>query len=176
MVWNRSTYRTASLAGVILLFCGVISCTVSYKFNGASIDYTKVKTITITEFPNQSPLVYAPLSQVFTEKLKDAYVTQTRLKFVQQDGDLNLSGQITGYELTPQAVKQDAYASETRLKITVRVNFSNSTNSDEDFEKLYSAYRDFSNEQMITDVQDALIQEICYEIADLIYNDTVAKW
>ena len=85
---------------------------------------------------------------------------------------MSLSGQITGYELTPQAVKQDAYASETRLKITVRVNFTNSTNSEEDFEKLYSAYRDFSNEQMITDVQDQLIQEICDEIADLIYNDT----
>ncbi len=176
MGWNRSKYRTSGLVGVILLFCSVISCTVSYKFNGASIDYMKVKTITITEFPNQSPLVYAPLSQVFTEKLKDTYVTQTRLKFLNEGGDLNLSGQITGYELTPQAVKQNAYASETRLKITVRVNFSNSTNSEEDFEKLYSAYRDFSNEQMITDVQDQLIQEICDEIADLIYNDTVAKW
>ncbi len=176
MIWNRTKLQIARSAGVLLLFCCMISCAISYKFNGASIDYTKVKTITIAEFPNQAPLVYAPLSQVFTEKLKDAYVTQTRLKFVQQGGDLNLEGQITGYELTPQAVKQDAYASETRLKITVRVNFSNSTNSEEDFEKLYSAYRDFSNERMITDVQDELIQEICDEIADLIYNDTVAKW
>ena len=41
----------------IWLFCliGLIvtACSISYKFNGASIDYTKVKTITIKDFPNQ---------------------------------------------------------------------------------------------------------------------------
>ena len=94
MNWiKKITPRVALLLALPLV---VIACTVSYKFNGASIDYTKVKTITITEFPNQSPLVYAPLSQVFTEKLKDTYVTQTRLKFLNEGGDLNLSGQITG--------------------------------------------------------------------------------
>ena len=45
----------------IWLFCliGLIvtACSISYKFNGASIDYTKVKTITIKDFPNQAPLV-----------------------------------------------------------------------------------------------------------------------
>ena len=59
----------------IWLFCliGLIvtACSISYKFNGASIDYTKVKTITIKDFPNQAPLVYPPLSQKFTEALKD---------------------------------------------------------------------------------------------------------
>ena len=57
----------------IWIFCliGLIvtACSISYKFNGASIDYTKVKTITIKDFPNQAPLVYPPLSQKFTEAL-----------------------------------------------------------------------------------------------------------
>ena len=81
------------------------SCSISYKFNGASIDYTKVKSISISEFPNQAPLVYPPLSQLFTEKLKDKYIRQTRLKQVSQNGDLALEGEITGYELTPQAIR-----------------------------------------------------------------------
>ena len=59
----------------IWLFCliGLIvtACSISYKFNGASIDYTKDKTITIKDFPNQAPLVYPPLSQKFTEALKE---------------------------------------------------------------------------------------------------------
>ncbi|MGL4491726.1 MAG: hypothetical protein ACRCT5_02655, partial [Tannerellaceae bacterium] len=53
------------------------SCSISYKFNGASIDYTKIKTITIKEFPNQAPLVYPPLSQMFSEALIDIFTTQT---------------------------------------------------------------------------------------------------
>ena len=100
----------------IWLFCliGLIvtACSISYKFNGASIDYTKVKTITIKDFPNQAPLVYPPLSQKFTEALKDIYIRQTRLQLVGSNGDLDLEGEITGYDLTPMAVKEDAYASD----------------------------------------------------------------
>ena len=113
----------------IWLFCliGLIvtACSISYKFNGASIDYTKVKTITIKDFPNQAPLVYPPLSQKFTEALKDIYIRQTRLQLVGSNGDLDLEGEITGYDLTPMAVKEDAYASQTKLTITVRVRYAN---------------------------------------------------
>ena len=33
------------------------ACSISYKFNGASIDYTKVKTIMISDFTNQASYV-----------------------------------------------------------------------------------------------------------------------
>ena len=118
-------------SGIIYLFL-VLSvimagCTISYKFNGASIDYTKVKTISIKDFPNQAPLVYPPLSQQFTEGVKDIYVRQTRLSLVRDNGDLQLEGEITGYDLTPMAVKEDAYSSKTKLTITVKVRYTNRT-------------------------------------------------
>ncbi len=152
------------------------ACTISYKFNGASIDYTKVKTISIKDFPNQAPLVYPPLSQQFTEGLKDIYIRQTRLNMVRDNGDLDLEGEITGYDLTQLAVKENAYASQSKLTITVKVRYSNRTNPDEDFEQTFSAYREFSNTQMLQDVQDALCSEMIKEIADQIYNATVANW
>lgn len=154
----------------------VTACSISYKFNGASIDYTKVKTITIKDFPNQAPLVYPPLSQNFTEALKDIYTRQTRLQLVYNNGDLDLEGEITGYELTPMAVKEDAYASQTKLTITVRVRYSNRVNPDEDFEQSFSAYREFDANQMLQDVQDELCEEIVEELVDQIYNATVANW
>ncbi len=152
------------------------ACTISYKFNGASIDYTKVKTISIKDFPNQAPLVYPPLSQQFTEGLKDIYIRQTRLNMVRDNGDLDLEGEITGYDLTQLAVKENAFASQSKLTITVKVRYSNRTNPDEDFEQTFSAYREFSNTQMLQDVQDALCSEMIKEIADQIYNATVANW
>lgn len=151
-------------------------CTISYKFNGASIDYTKVKTISIKDFPNQAPLVYPPLSQQFTEGVKDIYVRQTRLSLVRDNGDLELEGEITGYDLTPMAVKEDAYSSKTKLTITVKVRYTNRTNADEDFEQSFSAYREFDSNVMLQDVQDELCTEIIEEIADQIYNSTVANW
>ena len=160
----------------ILSILAVTACSISYKFNGASIDYTKVKTITIKDFPNQAPLVYPPLSQKFTEALKDIYVRQTRLELVDNNGDLDLEGEITGYDLTPMAVKEDAYASQTKLTITVRVRYANRINPDDDFEQSFSAYREFDANQMLQQVQDQLSEEIIEEWVDQIYNATVANW
>lgn len=167
-------------SGIIYLFL-VLSvimagCTISYKFNGASIDYTKVKTISIKDFPNQAPLVYPPLSQQFTEGVKDIYVRLTRLSLVRDNGDLQLEGEITGYDLTPMAVKEDAYSSKTKLTITVKVRYTNRTNADEDFEQSFSAYREFDSNVMLQDVQNQLCSEIIEELADQIYNSTVANW
>ena len=68
-MWNKIKIGLFCLVGVL-----VTACTISYKFNGASIDYTKIKSISIKDFPNQAPLVYPPLSQQFTEGVKDIYV------------------------------------------------------------------------------------------------------
>lgn len=170
-MWKK--YRIALWIGLLI---GATACSISYKFNGASIDYTKVKTITIKDFPNQAPLVYPPLSQLFTETLKDMYIRQTRLQLVPNNGDLELEGEITGYELTPTAVKEDAYASQTKLTITVRVRYSNRVNPEEDFEQTFSAYREFDSNQMLQAVQEQLSTEIVEELTDQIYNATVANW
>jgi hypothetical protein len=168
----RKIIQVATLLTIVLC----MSCSISYKFNGASIDYTKVKSISIKDFPNMSPLIYPPLAQRFTDDLKDKYIRQTRLQVLRENGTLDLEGEITGYTLTPQAVREDSYASMTRLTITVRVRYTNQVNPEEDFEQNFSAYREFSNERMIQDVQDELCEEIVKELVDLIYNATVANW
>jgi hypothetical protein len=164
------------VAALLLIAAVAVSCSISYKFNGASIDYTKTKTITITDFPIKAQLVYPPLAVAFNEGLKDIYTRQTRLNFVNRGGDIELEGEITNYDLTPQAVKQDAYASETRLTITVKVRYSNKANPDEDFDRSFSAYRDFSSTELLTNVQDDLISEIVDELTENIFNSTVANW
>ena len=94
--------------GTFLLLAVLIfafsSCTISYKFNGASIDYTKTRSISIADFPNTAELVHPPLSQEFSEKLRDVYTKQTRLQVLKKGGDMHLEGEITGYQLTPMAL------------------------------------------------------------------------
>lgn len=152
------------------------SCTISYKFNGASINYNLIKTISVSDFPIRAALVYPPLSEVFTNSLKDAYTQQTALQMVDANGDLQVEGEITGYDLSPQAVGTDAYATMTRLTITVKVRFTNTKEPQYDFDRTFSAYQDFSSTQMLTDVQDGLIETITDELVDLIFNATVANW
>ena len=140
------------------------------------MDYTKTKTISIINFTNRAQLVYAPLTITFNEELKEIYTRQTRLNFVQRGGDINLEGEITNYDLTPQAVKQDAYASETRLTVAVKVRYTNKANPEQDFDRSFSAYRDFSSSELLSDVQDDLINEIVDELTESIFNATLANW
>ena len=162
---------------VFLLFAHLVtSCLISYKLNGASIDYALTKTISFETFPIKAPLVYAPLAVNFNDELTAKYANQTKLEQVRSDGDLQLSGAITGYSLTPQAVKADAYAAQTRLTIKVKVKFVNKHNSTENFEKDFSAYRDFDATLLLTDVLDGVCEEMVKELVEQIFNATVANW
>ncbi|GAB1415642.1 LptE family protein [Paludibacter sp.] len=165
--------KATSLLFFVLLFN---SCLISYTFNGASIDYAKTKSISIADFVNVAELVHPPLAQEFSEKLRDKYAKQTRLQLLKSNGDLQLEGEIIGYQLTPMSIGQDSYSAETKLTLTVNVRFANRANSEDDFEKKYSAFQSFDSNKMITDVQDELLATITDDIIDNIYNDTVAKW
>ncbi|MCQ2348078.1 MAG: LPS assembly lipoprotein LptE [Paludibacteraceae bacterium] len=163
---------------VIIGILGMVlsSCAISYKFNGASIDYATTHNISIADFPNMAALVYAPLSQDLSEGIRDLFARQTRLEILRKGGQLELEGEITGYDLANMSIAADSYAAETKLTITVRVRFTNNINPDESFEKTYTAYQTFDSNQLLTDVQDELCATMITEIAESIYNDTVAKW
>lgn len=161
---------------LVALAIALSGCSISYKFNGASIDYSKTRSISVADFPNNAALVYAPLSNNLSDAIRDIYQRQTRLEVLRRGGNLELEGEITGYTLTPMAVSADSYAAETKLTLTVRVRFTNNVAPEESFEKTYSAYQTFDSSRMLNDVQDELCNTMITEIAESIYNDTVAKW
>lgn len=171
---NCLRYVSVIAACLPLLIAG--GCVPSYKFNGSALNYDIYKTIDITEFPIRAALVYPPLQQIFENKLLDTVTRQTRLQEIDGNADLEMTGEITGYALSPQAVGEDAYASETRLTITVKVRYTDSKNPANDVEQSFSAYRQFSSSLMLTDVQDDLCNEICDELVDLIFNATLGNW
>lgn len=152
------------------------SCSVSYKLNGAALDYNVYKTISVSEFPIRAALVYPPLQQQFENDLLDYIARNTRLQVIDGSSDLQLEGEITGYTLTPQAVTEDAYASKTRLTITVRIKYTDTKNDKNDVDQTFSAYQDFDSSEMLTDVQDQLCQEISKQLVDLIFNATLGNW
>lgn len=166
-------YYLTCLTSLLILLSG---CTISYKFNGSALNYDIYKTIRVAEFPIRAALVYAPLQQMFENELLNTITRQTRLQEVSGNADLEMSGEITGYSLSPQAVGTDAYATETRLTITVKVKYTDHINPSNDLDQTFSAYRQFDSSLMLTDVQDGLCQEICDELVDLIFNATFGNW
>ena len=158
------------------LCVAVPACKISYKFNGSALDYTVYRTIRVAQFPIRAALVYPPLQQMFENELLNYIDKNTRLQTTDGASDLQLEGEITGYNLSPQAVTEDALASQTRLTITVRVKYIDNKDDNKGVDQTFSAYRDFPSSEMLTDVQDQLCEEISKELVELIFNATLGNW
>ena len=146
--------RPIVLSLLSIVLCLLSSCSISYKMNGANINYQTTHSISIA----------------------DLYTRQTRLQVLRKNGDLEIEGEIVGYDLTQGAIKPDSYASESKLTIRITVHFTNNINPEESFDRTYSAYQTFDASRLLTDVQDELCAAMIEEITNNIYNDTVAKW
>ena len=91
----------------------ITACSVSYKFNGTSIDYTKTKTIQINEFPIRASYVWGPMQSIFNNQLKDMYGSYTKLTQVKRNGDLKVEGEITQYQQRNKSVSAEGYSAQT---------------------------------------------------------------
>lgn len=164
---------------LFLSFCAVLvvtACKVSYSFTGGTLS-TEMKTFSVQFFPNRAPLVNPNLSDEFTEELKEKFRNQTTLdEIVDGEGHLNFEGEITGYRTQALDVTADDVSATNRLTVTIKVRFRNEIEPDNDFDKSFSAFRDFDSNQQLSDVEDGLVEEILEDIIDDIYNESVVNW
>lgn len=160
----------------MVLVAMLAACSISYKFSGTSIDYTKTKTISIDKFPIRANYVWSPMESMFYNSLSDAFAQKTKLAVLKRGGDLQLAGEITEYSQTNKSISSDGYSSMVQLKITVNVRFVNNIKHDEDFEQRFSATADYDASQQLAAVQETLVQEMIDDIVDQIFNATVANW
>ena len=133
------------------------------------------KTIRISEFPNRTAF-YPQMTQMFDLALRKRFIEQTRLKEVANGGDIEMEGEITSFQVQGMAVKEDAYSSQTRLTVSVRVQYVNNRETGKDVDQPFSAFKEFDSARSLDDVQDELIKQIIDELVDQIYNATVANW
>lgn len=174
MDWIKKLVIVAACISLVVI---VYSCRVSFGLAPiSSIDYSKVKTISIADFQNRAEYVYAPLAVEFNTKLKDMFIQQTRLQVIDSGGDLDIDGEITGYNQYNESVDASGYASKVKVTLTVNVRYTNNTNHEEDFEQQFSAFQTYDSNQLLTDVQDQLITLMVKDITEQIFNATVANW
>jgi len=157
--------------------CGV------YSFDGASIDYDLTKTMSISLFPNETAGGVPNMGQEFTEGLKEYFQRRTKLELVQRQGDLQLEGAISDYNVRPQAIRSSGSTTQAdrtglmRLTIMVKATFTNTKNEEENFDKTFSFFADYDPQTAsLTDVEDQLVEEIFEQIYFDIYQASVAQW
>jgi outer membrane lipopolysaccharide assembly protein LptE/RlpB len=149
--------------------CGI------YKFNDTSIA-PDVHTISVYTIDNKAMKVNPMLSNTLTVALQDKYRKLTKLEMLEDGGDLEVSGYITSYEVTPTAVTSEEVAAQNRLTITVKITFKNNKHPEEDFDTSFAAFQDFDSAISLDAVEAQLVDEIVEILVEDIFNRTVANW
>ena len=176
---NRWVYIRIQTLLMIFVLIFTTGCKVTYKLNGASIS-PDVKTVFIEYFRNRSKVINPTLSQFFSEAMKDKFVNETGLSLRTDQGDLEFSGEITGYDVRPLSVQKSEtgrdYASMNRLTITVKVIFVNNKDHDQDFNTSFSAYFDWDSSKTINQVENEAVKVITEQLVEDVFNKSVANW
>lgn len=159
-----------TMTALIVHSCGI------YSFTGTSIQ-PDVKTVTINYFEYKALKVNPSLSNQMTEAMQDKFLKLTKLEQVDIDGDLEIIGAITGYDVKATAVTATESVAQNRLTVTVKVQFVNRKYPEDGFdEKSFSAYQDFDATQALESVESTLCEDIVEQLCEDIFNATVAQW
>ena len=163
------------VAAVLIALPMLQSCGI-YSFTGTSIQ-PDVKTVTINYFEYLAPKVNPSLSNDITQALQEKFIKLTKLELVDIDGDLEIVGSVTGYDVKAPAITANESAAMNRLTVNVKINFINRKYPEEDFEnKSFSAYADFDATQSLDAVEASLCEEIIEKLCEDMFNATVANW
>lgn len=175
MAWRNKIAIVCVGMACLCTLSALVACSISYKFTGTSINYDVVKSIQLDKVANRAPYGWAPMEAMFNNKLQDLYANQTRLRIVRRGGDMQISGEITGYDQYNKAISADGYSSQVQLKLTVNIRFSNHK-TNQHWERQFSATTQYNSTQQLSAVQERLVQEMINDITEQIFNATVADW
>ncbi|WP_111670259.1 LPS assembly lipoprotein LptE [Algoriphagus litoralis] len=164
----------------ILAFSG---CKISYGFNPGRINYDLIQTFSVENFFNDSGGGPANMEQLFTESLKEFYQRNTKLELVRSNGDIQFSGAINRYTVTPQAAVSSGdpnlpdRAGQMRLTISIEVDYINLKLEEESKKQTFSFFKDYDPRNVtLLDIENQLVEEIFEVILQDIFNATVANW
>lgn len=162
---------------LLLLTLALSGCGI-YSFTGTTIS-PDIKTISIQNFENPTGEGPANLTQIVTNNFKNYYRRNTNLTLLQQEGDLQLEGQIVSFTVSPAAIEREGEidrAALNRLTLGVQVRFTNTRNPDESFDQLFSISQDFPQDQDVTQLSPAFIEDLTERLVTDVFNKTVANW
>ena len=169
-----SPFRGLTLLFAVAVLLSVAGCGI-YSLTGGSTR-AGVETISVERFENNASLIVPTLAQDITEALKDRFVSQTNLQVVAYEGDMQFSGYISRYDVSPVAIQGDETAAQNRLTIGVKVTYEVEQYPDDNWVKTFSQFADFSATNDLSDVEDDLIEQILDQLTLDIFNKALSNW
>ncbi len=143
--------------------------------NGATIP-PEAKTVSVEYFGNQTSLAGPHIPQKFSEKLRDVLLTQTSLALIPKNGDLQFSGYISDYNVSPVSIQSGDKPALNRLTISVVVKYTNPYDKSKSFEQTFTRFSDYDSSLPISQKEADLLPEIFRQLTEDIFNRAFNNW
>lgn len=159
----------------LMILTAVLMTVGCYSFKEGQID-PNIKSVAIANFTNTSLNGSSIVSQRLTDALKDRFLTQTSLTLTNRGGDIEFSGNITGYDIRGTGLNANSSTDQNRLTVTVRVEFINNIDDKDSYSKSFSAFADYDSSQNLASVENELLDLIFFQLVEQMYNEALMKW
>jgi len=162
------------LASVVMMgLFNYSSCKLTTK--NASIP-PEVKTIKVNYIENHARYVNPQLSPQLTDRLKQKFVSQTRLTVVNSDdAQYEISGYVTSYEPVTSGISNQQTASNN-LNVSVHVIFKNRMDDKKSKESDVSVSFPFSANISFSQAEAALLDDVVKNVTDEMFNKVFSDW
>ena len=167
------TVRHFKWAVLIALALCSVSCGV-YSPYGAQT--SGASTYSVAAFEMLTPLATASSSLALTEALRDRIQRQSTLRLVDEAGELQFTGEIITWEVTPVNVQGDETAASNRLTIGLSIHYENTKDPELGFDRNFSRFADYSSDLDLLQVEDALVEDIGSQLSQDIFNASLGNW
>ena len=152
----------------------IITFNACYSFRGIFIG--DEETFYVETFDLRSPDAPPTVGVTFRDELVDKVRNNSRLNYVDKDPDLEFSGTITRYTVSPIAPEPGERSAINRLDITVEVDFVNNLVEENSWKQNFSFFFDFDSDINLLDIQDTAIEAINEQLMEDIFNKAFTNW
>ncbi len=161
---------------LILFFLGITlySC---YSFKGVSIP-SDVKTFYVRQVRLNPSAQFAPADspERFMEQFRQKIRSQSSLKWDDTNPNIEFDCEISGYRVSNEGNQQGNEVSLNKLTISVKVEYINNNDEEEDWNKTFSFGIPFDPSEDLQEVEDGFIEDIFEQISENIFNDAFTNW
>ena len=151
----------------------------SFKSGGSETKEINAKTVQVDYFDNKSAIGGSFLGASFTESLRDIMQSQTKLNLVAENGDLQISGVIKNYIISPVNIQAGSEsAAQNRLKMSINVNtYYNQNDSIGLNNSAFSAFVDYDATSDFSSIEEELVENLNYQITQDVFDKIFAgEW
>lgn len=168
--------RLLGFIGLLMILTSCWPTSVSFIDKGGMPE--EWKTFYVTNIENSA--ANAPLSYdaELSELIRDGVQNNSRLTLNQSSGDaeVNITGVISSYSITPIALQEGDNASQNRLTVTVQFEILVSKPEEDMMTLTSSRFIDYDSGTDLATVESDLLSEVSGQIVQDVLNKLMSNW